>query len=785
MNQLTHLRVHPTRTAPADGLKTLFPSVELGKVNLFVGPNGSGKTTNLLALLGLMTGFATVNTDTKRPFIGDIPKNTSVSVMVKTADGEVVVTRDVALSKGAAFNETTARVAKYIGKPPCSWNLADFATSTPGGRAAVLDAVAKAGGEIESWDLTRAQNEVADQLTASPHTVAEERMLIEAIPTAETGADWLKLAIDWMVSRQTETNLLKSQATSAYEQASKDRPELPTDGAEDQARVHALYRERADIDAARKDRAGRIAARTRHIEEGERLKATVQRIISEGQAAKIPEDRPSDVVDPELVARVTTAQDALSLPIPAPGIDLDTLLLVAGEGRKIRAELSAAKQSAADAHKAAREARQMAEASVTALRNDRDELQRRLAALPAMPPVEGEVCRSCGAADPLGRGEKAAQVETDRVTLQHGIVEVESQLLGLVDGRSKATEAEKEAHEAEHRAGSALSAQAARVQVAEEAILTARQQAAEHEPRIDRERRGVFARAEADVDREKARIARDITAWQKRETERLARVQAGRVAWKAADNALKDWQALPIPELPPETDDDTRYQAIDTELTAIDARQKGRAKVQVRIDAIEDTAIKAVQARETWEAAKALLQACRTARDTMASKAYGPIDRAARALVSGIAGLPTPFFRGPADFGAVNAKGYEVPYHALSESEQRITAACLVYALGVVSTQPCRLVLLDGLEVVQGSHRPLLLAALVRAAQTGLVDSVLLTMATDPEETVPTIEGLTIHDMGAIPVEKAKPAPIPSPAPIPAPSAPVVAVADNDDGFPF
>ena len=75
-----------------------------------------------------------------------------------------------------------------------------------------------------------------------------------------------------------------------------------------------------------------------------------------------------------------------------------------------------------------------------------------------------------------------------------------------------------------------------------------------------------------------------------------------------------------------------------------------------------------------------------------------------------------------------------------------------MYALAVVSAQPCRLVLLDGLEVVQRGLRRPLLAAFARARSMGLVDNVVLTMATsaDPriaaEETAEVdIPGVTLH----------------------------------------
>jgi len=54
------------------------------------------------------------------------------------------------------------------------------------------------------------------------------------------------------------------------------------------------------------------------------------------------------------------------------------------------------------------------------------------------------------------------------------------------------------------------------------------------------------------------------------------------------------------------------------------------------------------------------------------------------------------------------------------------------------------MVLLDGLEVVQKSHRKPLIQALVKAYNQGNVDNIVLTLATDEDEQIDEVEGAKI-----------------------------------------
>ena len=169
----------------------------------------------------------------------------------------------------------------------------------------------------------------------------------------------------------------------------------------------------------------------------------------------------------------------------------------------------------------------------------------------------------------------------------------------------------------------------------------------------------------------------------------------------------------------------------------------------------------------------------------MASAAYRPIHDAARALTSGAPELPQPYFVSPSDYGAdVPGKG-RIPFPGLGRSAKAITSACLVYALASVSKLPCRIVLLDDLDVVQRSHRAPLLSAFARALKAGLVDNVFVTMATDPGEVVSPIEGVTIH---VVTPQSGAVAPVAAPTTVVKKAAPkpvlVAPVAEDDEEEP-
>jgi hypothetical protein len=221
-------------------------------------------------------------------------------------------------------------------------------------------------------------------------------------------------------------------------------------------------------------------------------------------------------------------------------------------------------------------------------------------------------------------------------------------------------------------------------------------------------------------------------------------------AWEAADRAavvprerlsaaladLAVWEATTPPE-----DVSARARELDEMIAEVRA-------YELQLAAAQEEARRLSLAVETAAHARAFVAACRAVRDEMAAGAYLPIHERASLLLDGADGLPVPYFAGPDDYGAA-VHGARVPYAALSESEQRITAAAMVYALASVAGCPVRLVILDGLEVVEPAHRGPLVRSLVDAQQAGRVDSVVLTMASSPGEDLSYLRetGATVHEV--------------------------------------
>jgi len=328
---------------------------------------------------------------------------------------------------------------------------------------------------------------------------------------------------------------------------------------------------------------------------------------------------------------------------------------------------------------------------------------------------DAQACVHCGASDPLGRGRIRDRVLAEAAQHRAAAQAFSARLADLVIAGQSAR--------ADHRkAADALAS-------------------VESEARTwDARQRESTSRATA-IEQAAAAHARVVAGWTAREARRVEDLAAAEAQLTAAGDLLADWQSRDVPAGAPEGTQEA-LQGLRARRDA--ARATGAAK-----EAAEAAWRKYEAARDAWTRARKLVQAVRDTRDEMASAAYRPVHDAARALLAGADGLPTPYFFGPDEYGAI-VRGRAVPYAVLSESVQPMTASALVYALATVARCPVRLVLLDGLEVVQRDHRGPLLAALARAVQAGLADTVVATMATAPGEDVSDlmqIDGLTVVEV--------------------------------------
>lgn len=790
MSTITNIRVHPSHGLEAAGLKGQCFEQPLAGLDVLVGSNGAGKTTRgILAFVAAQVGLATVASDRQRPYLGGLPANTAVTVDL---DDGGTFTRELD-GKPAAQKAYDAGAREVIGRPSSSWTLADFAQSTAGQRASILRDIALAGGALEAWDVDRARDRVQELLGERPEPesttlvdLGAYHACVDAITTATDGAEWLAAADEWATEDQKTANKAqKTDEAAAKALVKRVPPTVPGDAEADAKRHRELTSNRAELTSPK---AREVARRARESFDGERAsrETSLAAVLAEGQRLKVAE--PAPTFDTGLHARleqaVTDARADLAAPIPEwAGADPVALARAVTEAQAA-AEVAQAAQAATataagiarDAAGAARVTRDKAQARVT---TSASALAGYRAQVKALEPLAGDAaCVHCGAADPLGIGERlneaqhAAQAASDEhIAALDAATDTQAALTRLETVERIAVRDATSAENAATNAAAAL----ARAKTAQTSATTAQ---TGHADRIRTARTQALTRAEQALADNATRQQQASDAHAKREAARTAALKAARTRYTAAKEALDEWAARIPPEVPAEPDPEV-LAAIDRDIAEVQARIDARA-ILTRWQA--DCATASATATSSWRywvGSKALVDTVRIVAAEQRSAAYGPIDAAAKALLAG-SGLVEPFFDGPGDYGATVPGVGRVAYHALSESEARITAAALVCALAEVSRQPVRVVLLDGLEVVQADHRAPLLAALSHARNEGRVDNVITTLATAPGDDTSALEatGFQVHRL-ALP--DARPAQVEHIAPSQS-SFPVDPDADDEEG---
>ena len=431
-------------------------------------------------------------------------------------------------------------------------------------------------------------------------------------------------------------------------------------------------------------------ARARHLAEGSRLRASIQSGRLLGERSRTPDDEPRD----------HSRRD----PIAPPDGPRPNLTALKATEAAAQAALDAVIARHRDLERQRADAERQAIATEARAGTHDGDLQ---------------ACVHCGATDPLGRSRVRDRVLAEAAEHRAAAQSFAARLAELLT--------EGAAARAAHR-------------TAADAVV-----AVEAEARTwDARQRESTSRAAA-IEHARESHARAILAWQAREQRRLEDLAAAEQGLSTASDLLADWQSRDIPAGAPD--------GTETALQGLRARRDAARSGAGAKSSAAAAWTRYEAARDAWDRARAIVQAVRDTRDEMASAAYGPVRDAARALLAGVEadGLPMPYFDDADAYGAV-VRGVRVPYAALSESEQRVTASALVYALATVARCPVRLVLLDGLEVVQRDHRAPLLAALARAVQAGLADTVVATMATAPGEDVSdliAVDGLTVVEVSS------------------------------------
>lgn len=813
MDRITRARVHSPNAQEPDGLKGYVFEQEYAPVSVFAGPNGGGKTTvGILPLIVVSVGLAPVATDTVRPDVGGLPRNTALTVDVETPDGIVSLTRDLGVWKGSAHVAANAAAKELIGSLPCSWNLDDFARATPGSRAKVLQAVARAGGAIEFWDVAKAQarvREIMEGITDEndrPVSLTPLDEAIDKLTEADDGAIWLEAAERWAVDEQKRANAeQKAGRAAAAGVAAEEHPEPDVGADADAARRAEIDARRAEL--AHLDEARRLAqsSRDRAVAEVARLAKALDQLQAEGERLKTPTPPPAPVDLGPYRARIAEAEAALDAPPPeytGPTVaqaqaELEAAVRARDEAATVLETARGARDASNSALETARAALQTAQQHVATADGIVSSAQANVETLEAIH-ADG-ICVDCGSTDPLRihqRLEEARAVLVQATTAREAAV---LQQTRAAESKTAAVRAAADAEKLHNDAKSVHVSGISVVTVAEQHLSTTRAAIEGYAARVKARRTADLERVRAELRREEERIARldrEHTDAEERRTESLT---ATRRRWKATDDQRKAAQVEADRPLP-EPADETERATLAADLAKIEARDAQRRDVEAWRVRLRLALSHADDLVAYWDGSRGLVTAVRCARAEMAAKAYGPIELAARELLHG-SGLVEPYFRGPADYGAVVEGRGAVPLAGLSGSQRVIVAASLVYALAVVSRQPCPMALLDELDrIVSISDRRALVQALVAAQKAGRVGLVSITLACaddDPLDYLADLDGVTIYrrhveparhprqlvDLVATPVED-EPDEEPEPEIVP---APVVDTATEDgfDDIPF
>jgi energy-coupling factor transporter ATP-binding protein EcfA2 len=367
-------------TVSGDGLKGLRFHTPLTGCDIVMGTNGSGKTTVLLALLGLLDGVASVATDTSKPWLGERPK----AVVTATTDAGHILSRDLSLTSAAGSSkESQAAIEAALGKRLVRFDLADFERGADSAREAVLSSLLQAAG-LAAWDAERMETFLEKAL---PLDYDQEGSYLHSLDSPPEGGDtaaWLSTAITKAASLFTEINRLARERTaSAKQQAERMAAQEVPGGTLEQweaeqeklrAQLRSLEDEQTRGAATRKLHEEHLARGTRLLaacaaamEECERANYALRTSIAELDAAKAV---------PEIDTR--PSMDGTGYAMAALGL-LENERVAAERQRVAAGEIRDAKHETF-----------LALAAVTA----------------TLSAQQGEQCVDCGSSDPLGHAKK-------------------------------------------------------------------------------------------------------------------------------------------------------------------------------------------------------------------------------------------------------------------------------------------------------------------------------------------------------------------------------------------
>lgn len=712
MSKITQITIKKSKPE-ATGLKGQFFQQPLTGCDLFVGENGTGKTTRLFAILLAMEGMASTQTDSRRIYLGEPAVGTFVELAVENRGRTAYLTRDLGAVRGKAVTEADTEARALLGKPPVAWDLKDFAASTPGDRTKVMEAITRAASDSLRWTGKKAVSHI--KMLLDPDEKGIRNSALERF-VERTGLDnidateFLRLALKWVEEEYRITNADQRSAKAYMDGFISVAIDDLGDKAADEKELSRLQNRLAEL--------GQISKRINEIRQEKmiwqnevaRMQKQLQQIREKGEELKKPEEAPKNDITFEQQSLEAAKQAKSS----SSARDEGKIQELGAKVESLDADVIRIQSHIDDLMKQRSE-----------IQSKRDQLQKRyaelLASIGILSSQKSGKCLHCGADDPFKITDEIAKLKAEEERIkadaaQHSFDDVDGKIL-LSEKLLKVAEkglAEKIA-ELKHM----------------ESLPT-------NEEISEQEKKAV-ERAELALQLAIQRQKEALESWNKREEKRQRDLEQARENYSEIRKNLSELTSRQFPAEPEESEE---IPQIQMKIAGIRERQTKRMRAEEKQRQAAEALAKHQKASVAFMDVKEFKKAIQKTTDDLGKMAYAPIQNALNDLIEHIPGLPVPFFDDPETFGAVNRWGVKVPFHALSESEKRITAAAMSYALSVVSNQPCRMVLLDGIEVIQADHREPLIRAFVSAQSRGLVDNVVMTMAVSGDDAVPEIEGL-------------------------------------------
>lgn len=509
------------------GLKGHSQDVSLTGCDVFAGPNGSGKTSIILAILAGLRGLRETQ-DGKGSGVYLGPRRPEGTVEL-TFDGGSVL-RDLGAVRGKTRTAQDTRADLLVGPHLVSWDLGDYASGSDQSRRELLSRVLTAAGSSSEWSRDACVKWLTKRLDTPelPWTdKAVSSVLVER--TMESFSVWLDRATARAEEAQSEWNSRKSAISATIDELTTQRREaeaIPAGRLEDTRRELAdTHRQLQEISTALAtlDQAAR-AARA-HQAEGDRLAKAVSSAETELQ-------------------RVRGALQAAKASIVP---DIPRLAAIKAEAAEAEKQAHAAYHASVSALDDALKATEATGQALASAQAD-------VALLRQLADTAG-TCRHCGGQDPLDLVSRLAQAEDALALAEDVDALARSDRSAATRRREKAEAAYSEAQRASSRA----------IRGHEEAVSVGAersrrvQEAAEVLPRVEE----ALKAAEASLAEWQARplpvvggdletltaqrdALQEAAAKLQAETERLARLQGAEGALQAAiagrDTATSRWR---------------------------------------------------------------------------------------------------------------------------------------------------------------------------------------------------------------------------------------------------